>query len=152
MRKVHGHLRASKVAAVERSMPQPSSIPLLQPHSQSVDEDLDDAAQVWVSVCFSSCHSSLCMPCMWHADWRCSPPCCILQMGGTGNKVYCYVQLLLSSRKAAIWHVPSRPGIALAYSCTCSSLVHLHLQGRSCQAGPGTRHLIMLHCLDPTIV
>lgn len=46
MRKLHSHLRAGKMAAVEQTLPQPSSAPSLQPHSRGVDEDLNDAARV----------------------------------------------------------------------------------------------------------
>ncbi|KAK9785019.1 hypothetical protein WJX73_005784 [Symbiochloris irregularis] len=45
MRKIHDHLRASKVAAIERTMPQASAAPSLLPHAVGVDEDLDEAAQ-----------------------------------------------------------------------------------------------------------
>ena len=45
VRKLHGHLKAVKEAAVERSMPQAKPI-TLTPQEQTLDEDLDEAAQV----------------------------------------------------------------------------------------------------------
>lgn len=45
VRKLHGHLKAVKEAAVERSLPQAKPI-TLTPQEQSLDEDLDEAAQV----------------------------------------------------------------------------------------------------------
>lgn len=44
MRKLYGHLRAAKEAAVERTLPKPSSRPQLTPHAVDVDEELDEAA------------------------------------------------------------------------------------------------------------
>ncbi|KAL3153398.1 hypothetical protein ABBQ38_011736 [Trebouxia sp. C0009 RCD-2024] len=44
VRKLHGHLKAVKEAAVERSLPQAKPI-TLTPQEQSLDEDLDEAAQ-----------------------------------------------------------------------------------------------------------
>lgn len=45
MRKLHGHLKAVKEAAVERNLPQAKPI-TLTPQEQSLDEDLTEAAQV----------------------------------------------------------------------------------------------------------
>ena len=45
MRKLHGHLKAVKEAAVERKLPQAKPI-TLTPQEQSLDEDLNEAAQV----------------------------------------------------------------------------------------------------------
>ena len=45
VRKLHGHLKAVKEAAVERSLPQAKPISLT-PHEQTLDEDLEEAAQV----------------------------------------------------------------------------------------------------------
>ena len=45
VRKLHGHLKAVKEAAVERNLPQAKPI-TLTPQEQSLDEDLDEAAQV----------------------------------------------------------------------------------------------------------
>ncbi|KAL0030160.1 hypothetical protein WJX77_000722 [Trebouxia sp. C0004] len=44
VRKLHGHLKAVKEAAVERNLPQAKPI-TLTPQEQSLDEDLDEAAQ-----------------------------------------------------------------------------------------------------------
>lgn len=49
MRKLHGHLKAVKEAAVERKLPQAKPITLM-PQEQSLDEDLNEAAQVGSSV------------------------------------------------------------------------------------------------------
>lgn len=45
VRKLHSHLKAVKEAAVERGLPQPKPI-TLTPQEQTLDEDLDEAAQV----------------------------------------------------------------------------------------------------------
>lgn len=45
VRKLHGHLKAVKEAAVERKLPQVKPI-TLTPQEQSLDEDLNEAAQV----------------------------------------------------------------------------------------------------------
>lgn len=45
VRKVHGHLKAVQEAAVDRTLPQAKPI-TLTPQEQTLDEDLDDAAQV----------------------------------------------------------------------------------------------------------
>lgn len=45
VRKLHSHLKAVKEAAVERGLPQAKPI-TLTPQEQSLDEDLDEAAQV----------------------------------------------------------------------------------------------------------
>jgi len=49
VRKLHGHLKAVKEAAVERNLPQAKPI-TLTPQEQSLDEDLDEAAQVRLLV------------------------------------------------------------------------------------------------------
>jgi len=49
VRKLHGHLKAVKEAAVERNLPQAKPI-TLTPQEQSLDEDLDEAAQVSLLV------------------------------------------------------------------------------------------------------
>lgn len=49
MRKLHGHLKAVKEAAVERKLPQAKPI-TLTPQEQSLDEDLNEAAQVRSSI------------------------------------------------------------------------------------------------------
>ncbi len=53
VRKLHGHLKAVKEAAVERSLPQAKPI-TLTPQEQSLDEDLNEAAQVECSPCIFS--------------------------------------------------------------------------------------------------
>lgn len=45
VRKLHGHLKAVQEAAVDRTLPQAKPI-TLTPQEQTLDEDLDDAAQV----------------------------------------------------------------------------------------------------------
>lgn len=45
MRKLHAHLRAAKEAAVERTLPKVREISMA-PHAQTVDQDLDEAAEV----------------------------------------------------------------------------------------------------------
>ena len=45
VRKLHGHLKSLREAAVERDLPQAKPINLT-PHEQTLDEDLDEAAQV----------------------------------------------------------------------------------------------------------
>ena len=50
---MHGHLRAAKEAAVERTLPRVGAAPDLAPHPDSLDEELDAAAQVrWHSTPF----------------------------------------------------------------------------------------------------
>ena len=50
MRKLHDHLKAVKEAAVERNLPQAKPI-TLTPQEQSLDEDLNEAAQVRARAC-----------------------------------------------------------------------------------------------------
>jgi len=45
MRKLHGHLRAAREAAVAATMPAPRE-PALRPHAGDLDAELDEAAQV----------------------------------------------------------------------------------------------------------
>ena len=45
VRKLHSHLKAVQEAAVDRTLPQVKPI-TLTPQEQTLDEDLDDAAQV----------------------------------------------------------------------------------------------------------
>ena len=45
VRKLYNHLQASKEAAVDRTLPQPTA-PAIQPHQISLDDDLDQAAKV----------------------------------------------------------------------------------------------------------
>lgn len=45
VRKLHGHLRAAREAAVERTLPQIKEI-VMAPHARTVDEELDEAAEV----------------------------------------------------------------------------------------------------------
>ena len=45
VRKLHGHLKAAKQAAVERTLPQVKPVELA-PHEQGLDEELDEAAKV----------------------------------------------------------------------------------------------------------
>jgi hypothetical protein len=45
VRRLHGHLRAAKEAAVERTLPQVRDIKLA-PHEADVDGELDEAAEV----------------------------------------------------------------------------------------------------------
>ena len=61
VRKLHGHLKAVKEAAVERKLPQARPI-TLTPQEQSLDEDLDEAAQV--SLLAHDC-SYLLVRCFW---------------------------------------------------------------------------------------
>lgn len=55
VRKLHGHLKAVKEAAVERELPQARPI-ALTPQEQTLDEDLNEAAQVLVVL-----HSFMCL-------------------------------------------------------------------------------------------
>ena len=76
IRKLHGHLKAVKQAAVERKLPQAKAI-TLTPQEQSLDEDLDEAAQVYFQLlaCQSACWRTACAP-------LATPPmCCILPEG-----------------------------------------------------------------------
>ena len=45
VRKLHGHLRAVKEAAVERTLPAVREV-VMAPHARTVDEELDEAALV----------------------------------------------------------------------------------------------------------
>ncbi len=45
VRKLHGHLKAAKQAAVERTLPQVKPVELA-PHEQGLDEELEEAAKV----------------------------------------------------------------------------------------------------------
>ena len=45
VRKLHSHLKAVQEAAVDRTLPQAKPI-TLTPQEQTLDEDLEDAAQV----------------------------------------------------------------------------------------------------------
>ncbi len=45
VRKLHAHLRAAKEAAIERTLPKAREVSMA-PHAQTVDEDLDEAAEV----------------------------------------------------------------------------------------------------------
>ena len=49
MRKLHTHLRAAKEAAVERTLPQVREI-VMAPHARTVDEELDEAAEVRLHI------------------------------------------------------------------------------------------------------
>ena len=46
VRKLHAHLRAAGEAAMERTLPKVREISMA-PHAQTVDQDLDEAAEVW---------------------------------------------------------------------------------------------------------
>ena len=46
VRKLYEHLKAAKEADVGRSLPVAAAAPVLAPHAQSLDEELDEAAQV----------------------------------------------------------------------------------------------------------
>lgn len=46
VRKLYEHLKAAKEAAVGRSLPVAAAAPALTPHPMSLDEELDEAAQV----------------------------------------------------------------------------------------------------------
>ena len=45
VRKLHGHLRAVKEAAVERTLPAVKEV-VMAPHARTMDEELDEAALV----------------------------------------------------------------------------------------------------------
>ena len=59
MRKLHAHLRAAKEAAMERTLPKVREISMA-PHAQTVDQDLDEAAEVWRSRLTSFRHDRGC--------------------------------------------------------------------------------------------
>ena len=49
MRKLHGHLRAAREAAVEATLPQARPA-AMRPHADDLDAELDEAAQVQQSL------------------------------------------------------------------------------------------------------
>ena len=67
VRKLHGHLKAVKEAAVERNLPQAKPI-TLTPQEQSLDEDLDEAAQVRLLAYNCNC---LLVRCFWYLYGAC---------------------------------------------------------------------------------
>lgn len=59
VRKLHGHLRAAKEAAVERTLPRVRPVEMA-PHADDVDAELDEAAQVITALCLHSCSCAGC--------------------------------------------------------------------------------------------
>lgn len=58
VRKLHGHLRAVKEAAVERTLPAVREV-VMAPHARTVDEELDEAALVRLTPHCSNMMASL---------------------------------------------------------------------------------------------
>ena len=79
VKKLHGHLRAVKEAAVERTLPAVKEV-VMAPHARTMDEELDEAALVRLahlcsfmsappsSAAYAKLHSWCCV--LTHSSWR----------------------------------------------------------------------------------